>query len=119
MNTKTLRISCAQLSFPVGAIQENKDKIINTLKEAEKVHSDIVLFPELALTGYPPEDLLLRESFVGKNFAVMEEIAEFSGKTSGVIGFVDRSLKKQKNDNVDRDIANAAAIVQNGDVKGI
>ena len=49
----------------------------------------------------------------------MEEIAEFSGKTSGVIGFVDRSLKKQKNDNVDRDIANAAAIVQNGDVKGI
>ena len=68
MNTKTLRISCAQLSFPVGAIQENKDKIINTLKEAEKVHSDIVLFPELALTGYPPEDLLLRESFVGKKF---------------------------------------------------
>ena len=78
MNTKTLRISCAQLSFSVGAIQENKDKIINTLKDAEKVHSDIVLFPELALTGYPPEDLLLRESFVGKNFAVMEEIAAVS-----------------------------------------
>ena len=119
MNTKTLRISCAQLSFPVGAIQENKEKILNTLKEAEKVHSDIVLFPELSLTGYPPEDLLLRESFVGKNFAVMEEIAEFSGKTSGVIGFVDRSLKRQKSDNVDRNITNAAAIVQNGDVKGI
>ena len=119
MKTKTLRISCAQLSFPVGAIQENKEKILNTLKEAEKVHSDIVLFPELSLTGYPPEDLLLRESFVGKNFAVMEEIAEFSGKTSGVIGFVDRSLRTQKSDNVDRNITNAAAIVQNGDVKGI
>ena len=119
MKTKTLRISCAQLSFSVGAIQENKEKILNKLAEAEKISSDIVLFPELSLTGYPPEDLLLRESFVGKNFAVLEEIAEFSGKTSGVIGFVDRSIKKQTNDNVERNITNAAAIVQNGDVKGI
>ena len=63
--------------------------------------------------------LLLRESFVGKNFAVLEEIAEFSGRTSGVIGFVDRSLEEQTMDNVDRNITNAAAIVQNGDVKGI
>ena len=119
METKTLRISCAQLSFSVGAIQENKEKILSKLEEAEKISSDIVLFPELSLTGYPPEDLLLRESFVGKNFAVLEEIAEFSGKTSGVVGFVDRSIRKQTNDNVDRNITNAAAIVQNGDVQGI
>ena len=119
METKKIRITSAQLSFTVGAIQENKSKILNTLEEAEKINSDIVVFPELCVTGYPPEDLLLRESFVGKNFAVLEEIAEFSGRTSGVIGFVDRSLEEQTMDNVDRNITNAAAIVQNGDVKGI
>ena len=119
METKKIRITGAQLSFTVGAIQENKSKILNTLEEAEKISSDIVVFPELCVTGYPPEDLLLRESFVGKNFAVLEEIAEFSGRTSGVIGFVDRSLEEQTMDNVDRNITNAAAIVQNGDVKGI
>ena len=119
METKKIRITGAQLSFTVGAIEENKSKILNTLEEAEKINSDIVVFPELCVTGYPPEDLLLRESFVGKNFAVLEEIAEFSGRTSGVIGFVDRSLEEQTMDNVDRNITNAAAIVQNGDVKGI
>ena len=119
MDTKKLRITGAQLSFSVGAIQENKSKILKTLEEAEKINSDVVVFPELCITGYPPEDLLLRESFVGKNFAVLEEIAEFSGRTSGVIGFVDRSLEEQTMDNVDRNITNAAAIVQNGDVKGI
>ena len=119
METKKLRITGAQLSFTVGAIQENKSKILNTLEKAEKINSDIVVFPELCVTGYPPEDLLLRESFVGKNFAVLEEIAEFSGRTSGVIGFVDRSFEEQTMDNVDRNITNAAAIVQNGDVKGI
>ena len=119
METKKIRITGAQLSFTVGAIQENKSKILNTLEEAEKINSDIVVFPELCVTGYPPEDLLLRESFVGKNFAVLEEIAEFSGRTSGVVGFVDRSLEEQTMDNVDRNITNAAAIVQNGDVKGI
>ena len=119
MDTKKIRITGAQLSFSVGAIQENKSKILNTLEQAEKINSDIVVFPELCITGYPPEDLLLRESFVGKNFAVLEEIAEFSGRTSGIIGFVDRSLEQQTTDNVDRKITNAAAIVQNGDVKGI
>jgi len=119
VGTKKIRITGAQLSFSVGAIQENKSKILNTLEQAEKINSDIVVFPELCITGYPPEDLLLRESFVGKNFAVLEEIAEFSGRTSGIIGFVDRSLEEQTIDNVDRKITNAAAIVQNGDVKGI
>jgi NAD+ synthase (glutamine-hydrolysing) len=119
VDTKKIRITGAQLSFSVGAIQENKSKILNTLEQAEKINSDIVVFPELCITGYPPEDLLLRESFVGKNFAVLEEIAEFSGRTSGIIGFVDRSLEQQTTDNVDRKITNAAAIVQNGDVKGI
>ena len=119
MNKKTVRIAGAQMSFPVGAIQKNKQTILDCFEASEEKEVDILIFPELALTGYPPEDLLLRESFVGKNFAVLEELAEFSSTTSGVIGFVDRNLDENHTDKQKRDIANAAAIIQNGDVKGI
>jgi len=119
VNKKTIRIAGAQKSFPVGAIQKNKQTILDCFEEAEEKEADILIFPELALTGYPPEDLLLRESFVGKNFAVLEELAEFSSSTSGVVGFVDRNLDDNHTDKQKRDIANAAAIIQNGDVKGI
>ena len=119
MNKKTIRIAGAQKSFPVGAIQKNKQTILDCFEAAEEKEADILIFPELALTGYPPEDLLLRESFVGKNFAVLEELAEFSSSTSGVVGFVDRNLDNNHTDKQKRDIANAAAIIQNGDVKGI
>ncbi len=119
MNKKTIRIAGAQKSFPVGAIQKNKQTILDCFEVAEEKEADILIFPELALTGYPPEDLLLRESFVGKNFAVLEELAEFSSSTSGVVGFVDRNLDDNHTDKQKRDIANAAAIIQNGDVKGI
>ena len=119
MNKKTIRIAGAQKSFPVGAIQKNKQTILDCFEAAEEKEADILIFPELALTGYPPEDLLLRESFVGKNFAVLEELAEFSSSTSGVVGFVDRNIDDNHTDKQKRDIANAAAIIQNGDVKGI
>ncbi len=119
MNKKTIRVAGAQKSFPVGAIQKNKQTILDCFEAAEEKEADILIFPELALTGYPPEDLLLRESFVGKNFAVLEELAEFSSSTSGVVGFVDRNLDDNHIDKQKRGIANAAAIIQNGDVKGI
>jgi len=119
VNKKTIRIAGAQKSFPVGAIQKNKQTILDCFEAAEEKEADILIFPELALTGYPPEDLLLRESFVGKNFAVLEELAEFSSSTSGIVGFVDRNLDDNHTDKQKRDIANAAAIIQNGDVKGI
>ena len=119
MEQKKIRITGAQLSFPVGAIQQNKETILNTIEIAESFESDIVIFPELCLTGYPPEDLLLRDSFLGKNYSVLEEIAEFSGESSAIIGFVDRNIDINKTDKKNREIANAAAIVQNGDVKGI
>ena len=56
------------------------------------------MFPELTLTGYPPEDLMLRESFVGKNFAKLEELAALSGETASIVGFVDRSVNNQNID---------------------
>ena len=118
-NKRTLRLSGVQASFPVGALDGNKEKIAETLTKIEEVESDIAIFPELALTGYPPEDLMLRESFVGKNYAKLEEISALSGETAAIIGVVDRSITDTHNDAQKRGIANAAAIVQNGDVKGI
>ena len=64
------------MSFPVGAIQKNKQTILDCFEIAEDKEADILIFPELALTGYPPEDLLLRESFIGKNFAVLALLLE-------------------------------------------
>lgn len=116
---KKIRISGAQYSFPVGALDTNKNKIAETITEVESVGSDILVFPELTLTGYPPEDLMLRESFVGKNFAKLEELAVLSGETASVVGFVDRSVNNQNIDAQKRGIANAAALIQGGDVKGI
>ena len=116
---KKIRISGAQYSFPVGALDTNKNKIAETITEAESVGSDILVFPELTLTGYPPEDLMLRESFVGKNFAKLEELAALSGETASIVGFVDRSVNNQNIDAQKRGIANAAALIQGGDVKGI
>jgi len=118
-NKKNIRISGAQYSFPVGALDSNKNKIAEAITEVEKIGSDIIIFPELALTGYPPEDLLLRESFIGKNFAKLEELAALSGDAAAIVGFVDRSVNSKNIDARKRGIANAAALMQDGDVKGI
>ena len=119
LNKKNIRISGAQFSFPVGALDSNKNKIAEAITEVEKIGSDIIIFPELALTGYPPEDLVLRDSFVGKNYAKLEELAILSGETAAVVGFVDRSVNSNKIDAHNRGIANAAALIQDGDVRGI
>ena len=118
-NKKNIRISGAQFSFPVGALDLNKNKIAEAITEAEKIGSDIIIFPELALTGYPPEDLVLRNSFVGKNYAKLEELAILSGETAAIVGFVDRAVNSNKIDAHNRGIANAAALIQDGDVRGI
>ena len=118
-NKKIIRISGAQYSFPVGALDSNKNKIAEAITEVEKIGSDIIIFPELALTGYPREDLMLRESFIGKNFAKLEELAALSGDAAAIVGFVDRSVNGKNIDARKRGIANAAALMQDGDVKGI
>jgi len=61
----SLRIALAQFDFPVGALQRNEQRIAELIAEARDTHrADVVLFPELALSGYPPEDLLLRPGFL-------------------------------------------------------
>jgi len=64
---RTLRIALAQINPTVGDFKGNVSKIINYIKRAEKSGAHIVLFPELSITGYPPEDLLLKPKFIKDN----------------------------------------------------
>ncbi len=100
---KTLRIALAQINTTVGDIGGNARKIISYIKEAEAHNVDVVVFPELSLTGYPPEDLLLKPQFIEDNLNALKEIIEEVGDLVAIVGFVDR----------DADIYNAAAVIHN------
>ncbi|MFC5570546.1 NAD+ synthase [Lysobacter yangpyeongensis] len=82
----TLRIAMAQFDFPVGAVAKNADRIIEMIEVAREEHgADVVLFPELVLCGYPPEDLLLRPSFLADCEAAIARIAQ---ATTGIVAVV-------------------------------
>src|SRR5580765_5808017 len=82
----SLRIAMAQFDFPVGDVAGNADRIARMIAEARDVHrADIVLFPELALCGYPPEDLLLRPSFLADCETALNGIA---ANVQGIVAIV-------------------------------
>ncbi len=84
--TPSLRIALAQFDFPVGAIHDNADRIVALIAQArDEYGADVVLFPELALSGYPPEDLLLRPGFLADCEAALQRIA---ASTSGIVAVV-------------------------------
>jgi len=99
-----LRIALAQLDPVVGDLTGNCERILAAYDRAEAAGCDIVAFPELAITGYPPEDLVLRPGFVADNRAVLDRVAARTGRCAAVVGFVD----------ADRDIYNAAAVCAAG-----
>jgi len=111
MNIIPLRVALAQINVTVGDLEGNAEKIRMAMQQAHAAFAHIVCFPELALTGYPPEDLLLKPGFVAANLHKLEELIALSADLPGltaVIGFVDR----------DDDIYNAAAIVHGGRLAG-
>jgi NAD+ synthetase len=84
----TLRIALAQFDFPVGAVAANADRIAALIVEARDLHgADIVLFPELAVSGYPPEDLLLRPRFLADCEAAVARIAQAADGIVAVVGW--------------------------------
>ena len=86
--SKTLRIALAQFDFPVGAVAQNAERIAAMIAEAcDEYGADLVLFPELALSGYPPEDLLLRPGFLRDCEAAMQRIAASTQGTVAVVGW--------------------------------
>src|SRR5207244_12097717 len=98
-----LRLAMAQINVVVGDVEGNAQKIIEWVDRARDADADIVTFPELALSGYPPEDLLLKPQFIDANLAALEKVVSGTRDMTAIIGFVDRK----------DDIYNAAAIVQN------
>ncbi len=101
---RTLRVALAQIDTTVGDLPGNTAKIIEWIGRARAAGADLVAFPELAVTGYPPEDLVMRRSFVADNLAALDEIVRATKGIAAVVGFVD----------MDDDIYNAAAIISDG-----
>ncbi len=115
-----LRVACAQINPTVGDIEGNAALVADAMAWAAAERADVVLLPELALTGYPPEDLLLRDRFITANLEALAKLATSAGSTAAVVGFVDRYRgNNHKDDSMPRNVANAAAILADGEVKGI
>ena len=105
----TIRLGLAQINSTVGDLSGNTRRIVEFIGRAKSLGVDLITFPELAVTGYPPEDLLLKPQFIRQNRDSLDEIAEHSSGITVVVGFVDS----------DADIYNAAAVLHNKKLVGI
>ena len=85
---RTFRIAMAQMNPTVGDLTGNTSRITAWLRDAKKANADLVVFPELAITGYPPEDLLLKSQFVADNLRALNEIAQACRGLVAVVGYV-------------------------------
>ena len=107
---RRVRVAACQINTVVGDLDGNAERILAALAEAESGGADLAVFPELTVTGYPPEDLLSRPAFVADNLAVFERIAAASGPCAAVIGYVDTDDAGH--------LVNAAALCAGGRVLG-
>ena len=105
-----LRLALAQLNLTVGDLDGNRDRIVAAIGEARARGAGLVALPELAVTGYPPEDLVLRPSFVADNLAILRAIAPAATGVKAVVGFVDRVADQ---------LFNAAAVLAGGRVEAV
>ena len=104
-----LRLAAAQLDLVVGDLVGNADRIRSAYDRAVAAGCHLVAFPELAITGYPPEDLLLRGAFVAEARATLDALARHTGTTAAVIGFPES----------DGPLYNSAAVCADGAVRGV
>jgi NAD+ synthase (glutamine-hydrolysing) len=105
----TLRIALAQINTTVGDIDGNSVKVVACLERARAVQAEVVLFPELTLAGYPPEDLLLKPGFAAANWRAVEHLLPQTVGLMAVVGFVDRQ----------DDLFNAAAVLHDGQLVSV
>jgi NAD+ synthase (glutamine-hydrolysing) len=109
MATPRFRVAMAQINPTVGDFEGNTRKIVERLDEAEALGADVVSFPELAVTGYPPEDLLIKSDFIAESLACLQEIARHTGRSVAVVGCVDSG----------EHLYNAAALLAGGRIAGM
>ena len=117
----TIRIAGVQMDLLVGDIAANEAAVADAMEWAESHEVDLLVFPELTITGYPPEDLVLRDAFVDENVAAIRRLAGRAGRVTSVVGFVDRASGDHRaaDDAFERDVANAAALLHDGEVRGV
>ena len=106
---RSFRLALAQLNPTVGDIEGNTARIIEFVEQARERGADLVAFPELAITGYPPEDLLFKTSFLQANVAAMQRVVAAARDIAVVVGYVEVGDSA-----TGTDIANAAAIGYDG-----
>ncbi len=106
-----LKIACAQINTTVGDLEGNSQKILAAVSAAAKLKVDAVVFPELAVCGYPPEDLLLKPHFIQSNLKALDALAKKVHGLSTIVGFVDSDGSGK--------IYNAAAHIAKGKVQDI
>jgi len=104
-----IRVGIAQINSTVGDLSGNTGKIMESIDQAKSLGVDLLTFPELAITGYPPEDLLLKPQFIKQNKESLNKIIEHCSDIAVVVGFVDS----------DGDIYNAAAVLYNKKLVGV
>ena len=106
---RNLRLAMAQINTTVGDLEGNTTKVLEHIRRAKAQHADLVVFPEMAIPGYPPEDLLFKPSFIRSNIEKMHEVVANSQGITVVVGFVDSQ----------GDIYNAAAVAHDGQLVGV
>jgi len=115
-----VRVAGAQLNLVVGDLGGNEERIAAAMDWAAAEEADVLLLPELAVTGYPPEDLVLKPAFIADNLAVVERLAARAGRTRTVVGFIDRVPDPpDRSDAVERRLANAVAVLGDGRLLGV
>ena len=118
MPGSAVRVGLAQINPTVGDLVGNVALILCEYATAVGAGCDIVAFPELSITGYPPEDLVLKPGFLADNMRALNSVVEATGNCMAVIGFVD-SVAVQVEGGEERILFNAAAVAQNGKIIGI
>ncbi|MFQ5828048.1 MAG: NAD+ synthase [Candidatus Methylomirabilia bacterium] len=106
---RRLRIGLAQVNPTVGHLEGNVRKVLEWMDRAQHLGCDLLAFPELVLTGYPPEDLLFKPAFIEANLKALDQVVTASRGLTAIVGFVDKR----------GDIFNAAAIVHDGRLAGV
>lgn len=104
-----MRVALSQMNPMLGDFTANVARIVQDIERAREAGADLIAFPELAVTGYPPEDLLLKPGFLRENLKALDRVAAATRDILVVVGFVD----------VASDIFNAAAVIADGEVRGV
>jgi NAD+ synthase (glutamine-hydrolysing) len=113
-----MKIAMAQINPTVGDLEGNVEKIRHYIRESKKKEVDLVAFPELAVTGYPPQDLLYVNGFVEENKRLLEKIVKESSGITAAVGFVDYDPSRKGSDGTQVKY-NSAAVIKDGELMGV